>query len=244
MLVLVHAFPVGVRLFEPQLRAFPGWRLIAPALPGFDGSDLLDRPSVDEYARRVIALLDELRIDRAVFGGVSLGGYVIFGLLRQAAERVAGVILADTRSSADTDEARAGRRKMMQTVRESGPAAVAREMIPKLLGKTSQQTRPELVADVRRMIEAQTTDGIAAAIDVLMSRPDSTPLLATIRVPSLVVVGKEDALTPPAEMEAMAAAIPGAVFVPIDGAGHLSNLENPETFNASVRAFLNRIGQI
>lgn len=237
-LLLVHAFPVGVRLFDTQRAAFAGWRIIAPALPGFDGSEPSDRASVDDYARRVVGLLDELRIRRAVVGGVSLGGYVTFGVLRHAPDRVAGVILADTRSSADTDGARAARQSLLETVRTSGPAAVAAEMLPKLLGATSQRTRPEIVAEVRRMIEAQTGGGIAAAIEVLMSRPDSTPLLEAIRVPTLVVVGREDGLTPPAEMRRLADAVAGSTFVQIDGAGHLSNLENPEAFNLAVDEFL------
>lgn len=241
MLVLVHAFPIGARLWEPQRDAFPGWRLVAPALPGFDGSELLDRPSIDSYALHLLRQLDELRIARAVFGGVSMGGHVVFAVLRQAAHRVAGIILASTRSAADSAEALASRRRMLQAVEESGPAAVATEMVSRLLGKTTQERRPELVLRVRQMIQGQTAQGIAAAIEVLMSRPDSTPLLASIRVPALVVVGDEDALTPPPEMTRMAAAIPGATFARIEGAGHLANLENTPAFNQVVRTFLEQV---
>lgn len=238
VLLLVHAFPVGVHLFDPQLAAFPGWRIVAPALPGFDGSDLLEHPSVDEYAGQLLGVLDHLRVDRVVAGGVSLGGYLIFGLMRRAPERVTAAILADTRSSADTDQARAGRIKMLQTVRTSGPASVAAEMLPKLLGETTHRIRPELVSRVRKMIEGQSAAGIAAAIEVLMSRPDSTPLLGTIGVPTLVVAGNEDVLTPPSEMRQMAAAIRGARYEEIEGAGHLSNLEHPHAFNRLVAEFL------
>lgn len=238
VIVLVHAFPVGVRLLEPQIEAFPGWRVIAPALPGFDGSDLLDDTSIDRHALHVLALLDALGIDRAVFGGVSLGGHLTFAVLRQAAARVSGVVLADTRSAADSPEALAGRRQLLQTAEQSGASAVADQMVPKLLGQTTQQRRPEVVARVRQMIESQTAKGIADAIRVLMSRPDSTPLLGGIRVPALVVVGEEDALTPPAEMEQMAAAIPRATFARIAGSGHLANLENAQAFNVAVSEFL------
>ena len=241
VLVLVHAFPVGVRLFEPQLKAGPGWRMIAPALPGFDGSDLLDEASIDAYARHVLALLDELGIGRAVFGGVSMGGHFTLAVLRQAPERVAGLVLANTRSTADTTEALEGRRRMLQAVEVTGPVAAADAMIPRLLGRTTQERRPDIVARVRRMILGQTAEGITAAIRVLMSRPDSTPLLSGIRVPALVVAGDEDALTPPAEMERMAAAIPQATFVRIPEAGHLSNLENPDAFNVAVNAFLGTV---
>ncbi|OFW41443.1 MAG: hypothetical protein A3F70_08745 [Acidobacteria bacterium RIFCSPLOWO2_12_FULL_67_14] len=237
-LVLVHAFPVGVGMFDPQRGAFPGRRIIAPALPGFDGSAPLAAPSVDAYARHVIGLLDALRIDRAVLGGVSLGGYVLFGVLRQAAARVAGIMLADTRSAADTGEARAGRIRMLGVLRDKGVPAVAADMLPKLLGETSRRRQPGLAQSVTRMIEGQTAEGIAAAIEVLMSRPDSTPLLRRLAVPALVVVGAEDGLTTPGEMERMASQVPGAQFVSVPGAGHLSNLENPPAFNQAVAQWL------
>lgn len=238
VLVLVHAFPLGVGMFAAQQDAFPSWRVLTPALPGFDGSGLLARQSTDAYARDVLALLDELALPRAAFAGVSLGGYVIFGILRQAPDRARGIALVDTRSSADPEGARPGRQKLLETARESGPAAVAREMLPKLLGSTTQATRPELVSAVSGMIHAQTAEGIAAAVEVLMSRPDSTPLLRAIQVPTLVIVGSEDTLTPPAEMEEMAGHITGARFVRIEGAGHLSNLEQPDVFNAELAAWL------
>ena len=237
-IVLVHAFPVGVRLIGPQLDAYAGWRLVAPALPGFDGSDRLGTPSIDAYARHVLALLDELRVDRAVVGGISLGGYVTFAVLRQAPDRVAGVVLADTRSAADGPEALAGRVRLLQTIEQSGPAGVAAEMLPKLLGQSTLERRPETSDRVKQMIRGQSAEGIAAAVRVLMSRPDSTPLLDHIRVPALVVGGEEDTLTPPPKMEQMAARIPDSTFVQIPGAGHLANFENPDAFNAAVSAFL------
>jgi pimeloyl-ACP methyl ester carboxylesterase len=132
VLVLVHAFPLSGRLFEPQCGAFSGWRLLAPALPGFDGSDALDRPAIDEYANHFLQWLDTLGVHRAVFGGVSIGGYVVFAVLREARERVAGVILANTRSAADSDEARAGRQRMLQAMRDRGMPAVAQDMLPRL----------------------------------------------------------------------------------------------------------------
>jgi len=237
-LVLVHAFPAGAGMFAPQEDAFPGWKVVIPALPGFDGSDLNPQPSIDAYAADVLRLLDHLEVDRAVFAGVSLGGYLMFGLLRQQPQRVRAMVLADTRSAADAPEARAGREKLVQTARKKGPAAIADEMLPKLLGESTRTRRPQVADAVRRMIEGQTSEGIAAAVEVLMSRPDSTPLLPTINVPTLVVVGREDALTPPAEMERMAGGIAGARFVQIDEAGHLANLEKPAAFNAAVNVLL------
>ena len=237
-LVLVHAFPVGAGMFAPQEDAFPGWRLVIPALPGFDGSDVNPDASIDAYAADVLRLLDHLQVDRAVFAGVSLGGYLMFGVLRQEPRRVRAMVLADTRSAADAPGARAGRQKMLHTARTAGPAAIATEMLPKLLGDTTRTRRPQVGDAVRRMIEGQTGESIAAAVQVLMTRPDSTPLLPAIDVPTLVIVGREDTLTPPAEMEQMAAGIAGAAFVQIDEAGHLANLENPAAFNEHVAGWL------
>jgi pimeloyl-ACP methyl ester carboxylesterase len=250
-LVLIHAFPVGVRLFEPQLSAFPGWQVITPSLSGFDGNGLAGEASADAYARHVLGELDKRRIERAVIGGVSMGGYITFGVVRQAPDRVRGVILADTRSTADTADAREGRERMLRTVlgpdgepKQSGPAAIAAEMLPKLLGKTTQTRRPDIVRRVKEMIEGQTPEGLAAAIRVLMSRPDSTPLLSRMTAPALVIVGDEDTLTPPSDSERMAAEIPRATLVTIPEAGHLANLEAPQAFNAAVSRFLDEVQRL
>jgi pimeloyl-ACP methyl ester carboxylesterase len=241
VLLLVHAFPVGPRLFEPQLGAFPGWRVIAPAMPGFDGSRLMARPSIDAYGRLMCGLLDALAIPSAVVGGVSMGGHCAFAMLRHVPERITALVLADTRSEGDSQQALEGRRRLLQVAKEQGPAAIAAEMVPKLLGTTTQHQRPDVVEHVRARIESQSGEAIAAAIDVLMSRPDSTPMLADIRVPSLVVVGSEDVLTPPGDMRRMAAAIPGSTFVEIPGAGHLANLEDPTAFNDALQSFLEAV---
>jgi 3-oxoadipate enol-lactonase len=238
VLVLVHGFPLGVGMWAPQLEAFPGWRTVVPALPGFDGSEAAASPSIDAFANQVVALLDHLRLPAAVVAGLSMGGYVVFGMLRQAAARVSGVILADTRSGADSEDAKAGRRALLELLQRQGPAGVARELMPKLLGRTSQAERPDVARELTALIERQPAETIAAAIHALMTRPDSTPLLEAIAVPTLVIVGDEDTLTPPAESERMQAAIPGATLVCIPRAGHMSNMEQVAAFNDAVRTFL------
>ena len=240
-LVLLHAFPVGARMWEPQRGAFPGWRVVAPSLPGFDGSPRATAPSMAAYAESVLAVLNELAIDRAVVGGISMGGYVAFALARQARGRVAGIIAADTRSSADSDEGKAGRRRMLELIEARGAAGVADDMIPKLLGATTRGARPDIATHVSELIEAQAPLALADATRAMMTREDSTPLLESIDVPALIVVGEEDTLTPPVEAERLAAAFPRASLVRIPTAGHLSSLENPETFNAAVRVFLREI---
>jgi pimeloyl-ACP methyl ester carboxylesterase len=238
--VLLHAFPLNARMWEGQLGlADTGWRVIAPQLRGFDGGSG-DPPasSIDDFAGDIIDLLDGLHVKQAVIGGLSMGGYVAFGLLRLAARYVQGLILADTRSQADTPEGVAGRTRQLGVVQTSGPDALLDELIPKLLGETTRQTRPAVVQIVRALAQTSSADAISGAIRALMTRPDSTPLLASIHVPTLVVVGEEDVLTPPAASEEMHRAIAGSELVRIPQAGHLSNLEQPELFSAALAAFL------
>jgi pimeloyl-ACP methyl ester carboxylesterase len=243
VLVLIHAFPVNARMFDAQLAlADRGWRVIAPQLRGFDGAPA-DPPatSMDDYAADTIDLLDALHIQEAVIGGVSMGGYITFAMFRHAPRYFQGMILADTKSQADTPEAVEGRKKMMQLVQDKvsgGPAAVAEEMIPKLLGETTRRTRPEVVEQVRSLVLASSADAIAGAVRALMTRPDSTPLLPTIHCPALIVAGDEDIVTPKALAEEMQSAVAGSTLAIIAGAGHLSNLEDPTAFNAALAQFL------
>jgi 3-oxoadipate enol-lactonase len=176
-----------------------------------------------------------------VIGGLSMGGYVTLALYRLAPERFSGMILADTRATADNDQQRTGRQKMIDMVRERGPVAVADDMLPKLLGATSHRERPQLAADVRQMIEGNSSEAIAGALEAMMSRPDSRPMLAAITVPTLVVCGEEDVVTPPADSEALHAAIPASRLVRLERAGHLSSLEAPEAFSTALNAFLGQL---
>jgi 3-oxoadipate enol-lactonase len=196
--------------------------------------------SMDDYAGDVIDLLDHLHITEAVIGGVSMGGYIAFAMFRRAPRYFQGLLLADTKSEADTAEGVAGRRRMLQLVSEKGPAAVAEDMIPKLLGSTTRASRPAIVERVRSLVLASSTEAIAGAIQALMTRPDSTPLLSSIRCPALVIVGEEDTVTPKPAAEAMHRAIAGAELATIAAAGHLANLEQPAAFNAALAQFLER----
>lgn len=250
-LVLLHAFPLSHQMWRPQLDAPPpGWRLIAPDLRGFGASDrvppLAARPaagaqSVHDYAQDVVALIDELGLEQPVVAGLSMGGYVAFALLRLAGARLGGLVLADTRAEADTDEARGNRRRMQDLVLEKGVAAVADQMLPKLLGATTMRERPSLADDVRELIEGNSPEAIHDALEALATRPDSTALLGTIRCPTLIVAGGEDALTPVALHEAMHARIAGSRLEVIGEAGHLSNLECPAEFSRVLRDFLSQV---
>lgn len=241
--VLLHAFPLNARMWEPQLAlSAQGWRIIAPQLKGMDGGHgEHPQSSFDDIAGSLVDLLDALHVERAVIGGVSMGGYQAFALYRWAKRYFTGLILADTRADADTPQAADGRRQMLALLAEQGPAAVADAMIPRLLGDTTRRTRPDLVASVRALVLANPADAIAGALTAIMNRADSTPLLAKIDCPVLVMVGDEDVVTPPALSVQMHEALHGSELVAIPASGHLSNLEQPEAFNGALARFLSRV---
>jgi 3-oxoadipate enol-lactonase len=241
VILLLHAFPLMARMWQPQLAEPPaGWRVVAPDLAGFGGTDDHDTgPAVlDDYAHDVVALLDALGVRGAHVGGLSLGGYVTLAVARLAPERVTGLVLADTKAPADTVEQRAARDRLVATLDAGGPAAVATEMIPRLVGQTTIRERPALVEHVRSLITANEPRGLRRAILRLRDRPDATPHLSDIGVPTLVVVGDEDTPTPVAEARVLSQRIAGARLEIIGGAGHLSNLERPEAFTAALTSFL------
>jgi pimeloyl-ACP methyl ester carboxylesterase len=239
-LLLIHAFPMNARMWEPQLSlAANGWRVIAPQLRGMDGGSA-DPPatSMDDHAADVVDLLDALHVEDAVVGGLSMGGYVAFALQRHAPRYIRALVLADTRPQADTPEGVEARKKMLALVREKGPSAVADEMIPKLLGEQTRRTRPDVAERIRDLILSSSAEAIANAITALMTRADATPLLPTIHVPTLIIVGEQDAITPPALSEQMYKDIKGSEYVVIPNAGHMANLEQAEAFNAALARFL------
>jgi 3-oxoadipate enol-lactonase len=241
-LVLLHAFPLNARMWESQLAAAAhGWHVIAPHVRGADGG-IDDRSTasvtMDDYAADVVDLLDALHIQDAVLCGLSMGGYLALSLMRHAPTYVRGLVLADTKAQADTPEGLEARRAMISLVETRGVAAVADAMVPKLLGVTTREQRPLVETRVRTLIQANSVQSIAGAVRAMMSRSDSTALLSSIRVPTLVVVGDEDAVTPPANAEELHAAIAGAELVRIPAAGHLSSLERPDEFNAALTRFL------
>ena len=243
-LVLLHAFPLSADQWLPQLSRPPaGIRLIAPDLRGFRGAGPafeadLDALTVDDYARDILELMAHLDVRDATVAGLSMGGYVALAMVRVAAARVSGLVLADTRATADTPDGKVARDRMRALVEKEGLAAVAREMLPKLLGETTRREQPDLEDVVRHLIESNDPSVIVAAIGAMRERPDSTSLLPGIACPVTIVCGEEDVLTPMADSEAMHAAIGGSRLIRLPRAGHLTNLEAPHAFTealASVR---------
>ena len=238
-LLLVHGFPVDRTLWAHQVATLAGWRRIAPDLRGMGMSDAPDGAyAIATYADDLVRLLDRLQAKQAVVVGLSMGGYVAFDLVRRYRDRVAGLVLVDTRAEPDGAEGRAGRDAMIALARAEGSRAVAERMLPRVLGRTTQQTQPVLVEQVREMMARAPVAGVIGALGALRDRPDSTPLLPTIAIPTLVVVGQEDELTPPSAARALADAIPSAALTVIPSAGHFSPLEAPTAVSRVLAEFL------
>ncbi|MBX9583939.1 MAG: alpha/beta hydrolase [Gemmataceae bacterium] len=238
-LVLIHGFPLDRDMWRPQVAALSGAaRVVAVDLPGFGGSE--PKPfTMDSAADHVAARLDaEGAPGRVVVGGLSMGGYVAMAFARRHPGRLAGLILADTRAAPDDDAGKKGRDEMIALARETGTAGVVEKMLPMLLAEATRAGRPEVVEEVRRIARRQPPEAVVAALEALRDRPDAAPGLGGVSVPTLVLVGEHDPLTPLTMAEAIGARVYGSEVVTIPGAGHLSNLENPDAFNAAVLAFL------
>ncbi|HET7458450.1 MAG TPA: alpha/beta fold hydrolase [Gemmatimonadaceae bacterium] len=240
-LVLLHGFPHDRSLWAPQRNGLVDRaRCITPDLRGFGGTPAEPPFTIDRYADDVVCLLNALGVERAVVGGLSMGGYVALALWRRHRARVRGLVLADTRAGADDDPTRERRREMIALARsrDGGPEALAERMIVGMVGKRTRERSPALVESVRRMLASVPVEGAVGALEAMMARPDSTPLLATVDVPTLVVVGDEDVLAPVREARVIHEGIRGSRLEVIAGAGHVSNVERPAAFNHVVREFL------
>ena len=239
-LLLLHAFPLDARMWEPQLSAFSGvLPVIAPHLPGFGGTEPAGEVmTMGVAADRVLAELDRAGVDRAVVCGLSMGGYVTFELWRRAPHRFAGLVLANTRAEPDTEEGAANRRALAERLRSEGNRFLV-EKPPPLLSEGAPE---ELWGYVRRLIADQPADAIAAASLGMAERPDSRPDLPGIDVPALLITSTDDTLIPPEVSAPMADAIPGAKLLVIEGAGHLSNLEQADTFSGALEEHVERAG--
>ncbi|OGU01500.1 MAG: hypothetical protein A2085_01565 [Gemmatimonadetes bacterium GWC2_71_10] len=238
-LLLIHGFPLDRTIWKHQVATLAGWRRIAPDLRGMGASDApADGYSMAAYADDLARLLDRLRVQRAVVAGLSMGGYIAFEMLRRHRERVAGLILCDTRAGADSDEGRRGRDEMIALAGAGGAAAIADRMLPKLLGHSTHQTQPQVVAQVREMIGRSPVAGLKGALVAMKERADSTELLGGIDVPTLVVAGQEDELIPVSVARELTSAIPSAALTVIPGAGHVPSIESPTAVSRVFSEFL------
>lgn len=238
--VLLHAFPLNHRMWEPQVEALaPSRRVIAPDYPGFGSSPRPPaQPDVHYYARGILELFDRLDLRRAVLGGLSMGGYIAFACMRLFPERISALILANTRPDPDSEEAKQTRRETARRIAEEGVEVLPELQMERLLARSTLENKGELVEFVRGMILESSPDGAVAALSAMRERPDSTGLLREINVPTLVIGGAEDAISTPEVMEDMAKKIPHSRHLIVSGAGHLSNLESSGEFNAALKDFL------
>jgi 3-oxoadipate enol-lactonase len=242
--LFLHAFPLGLFMWEEQVAAVRArHQAIRFDARGFGGSPPGDGLlTMERIADDAACLLDQLGIGRAVVCGCSMGGYAALAMARRHADRLRALVLQDTRAGADTPEARQGRATLAEKVRKEGAGAAADAFLPKLLGETTKHERPAVVERVRAAILATSRQGIADALAGLAARADSSPTLREIRVPTLVVCGAEDTITPPAESEALQRGIAGSRLEILEGSGHLSNLETPDAYNAVLTRFLAGLG--
>jgi len=240
-LVFLHGFPLDHSMWDGQRREFrSSHRVILPDLRGLGRSEVSPVPvTMDLFADDVAALLDNLGIaEPVILCGLSMGGCIAFAFVRRHAQRLRGLILCDCRAVADTAEMVANRRRLAEKVLSDGPTAAAEAMLPRLFGPTTNEKQPQVVDAVRNVIQASSSRDIAAAQLSRAARPDSTPTLPEIKVPTLIVVGEHDVISPPAEMQGIAAAIPGATAVVIPGAGHMAPLEKPDDVNRAIREWM------
>ncbi len=238
--LFIHGYPFDRSIWTHQIAALDGWSRIAPDLRGMGQSDAPDLGyGMETYAADLAALLDLLGVDEVVLVGLSMGGYIAFEFLRRWRDRVRGLVLMDTRAEADTPEGKKNRDSAAATAREQGAEAIAEAMLPKVLGASTLAGSPATVERVRAMMAATPVAGIVGAVGAMRDRPDSTSMLPGLSgVPTLVIVGDEDELTPPAQARAMADAIPGASLVVIRSAGHLPTMEGPVETTDALLAFL------
>ncbi|NRQ32913.1 alpha/beta fold hydrolase [Nonomuraea sp. NN258] len=238
--VLLHAFPLSSAMWLAQREGLArSCRVITPDLRGFGGSRLgEDEPSIELMADDVARMLDEEGIDRAVVGGLSMGGYVTMAFCRRHPDRVLGVILADTKAGPDAPAARENRERIAQAVLAGGSDVLVDEVLPALIGPTTKERRAMVFGRVKGLVQSAPPGAVAWAQRAMAGRRDSFDTLAALKAPLLIVVGEEDELSPLADAEAMARTVPESRMEIIPKAGHLSAVEQPEAFNAAVTEFL------
>jgi 3-oxoadipate enol-lactonase len=236
-LVLLHPFPLDASFWSavaPELAAER--EVVAPEFPGLGRAPMVAVPTVDGFADLVAERIAAMRGERAAVCGLSIGGYVALSLAARHPQRVAALVLADTRAEPDDPEAAQGRHRAAALVREAGAAAFLDDFVPRLVAPGDDASRDA----ARAIADAQEPEAIARTLEALAGRADRRPDLSGIAAPTLVIVGAEDGVTPVAFSEGLAAGIPDAELLVIPGAGHLAALERPREFAAAVRSFLAR----
>jgi 3-oxoadipate enol-lactonase len=240
-LVLVHGYPLDHSMWQGQIEGLSDTcRVIAPDLRGFGASDVTPgTATMEQMAEDVAGMLDALSIQQpVVFCGLSMGGYVAWQFAFRHPQRLAKLILCDTRAIADSPDAAAGRLKTADRVLAEGASVAADALLPKLFAPVTYSQQPQIVEATRQVILRTKTEGIAAALRGMAERPDVTSRLPEIDVPGLLICGQHDGISPPSEMRQIAEQLPSARFVEIADAGHMSPLEQPVAVNIAIRQFV------
>ena len=239
IVVLLHAFPLDARMWARQIESLaPSHRVIAPDFRGFGQSSAVDPFSIETLAEDIHALISGLADFPIVLAGLSMGGYVALAYARKYPRALRGLILMDTKAERDTPEALEGRAKMIQLAREKGSRAIGDAMQPKLLSPDTAKHKPHIVKQLRNMTDSCSPQVVEWALAAMRDRPDQTDLLSSIRVPTLVVAGEEDTVIPLEVCRGMQQKIPGAELATIQGAAHITAMEQPELVNAVMSKFL------
>ncbi len=236
--VLLHAFPLSGAMWEPQLPALEGFRAIMPDLPGFGGTPLRAPWFLEHAVDDLFETLDALGAAQAVLVGLSMGGYAALRAVEKRPERVRALVLADTRAEADSNEGKVKRARAVDFVRAHGAAAFADPFFQDALAPKTLAEGPRAVGFLKALAYQASPEAVMAALAALAARPDMSAALARITVPSMVLVGAHDKVTPLSAAELMRARIPGARLSVIPDAGHFSSVENPAAFNERLTAFL------
>jgi 3-oxoadipate enol-lactonase len=237
--VLLHGYPFNRSMWADQIEVLSArHRVLAPDLRGHGESSTTPEATMEEMAKDVSELMEKVNISRAAVCGLSMGGYVALALYRMFPLRARALVLADTRPGADTEEARANREVQARKALDEGMAAIADAMLPKLLAPNTVAKNPAVVARVREMMVKTKPEGAAAALRGMAQRRDQTSFLSRVVAPALIICGSEDMITPLSESELMHKEIGGSRLKVIEGAGHVSNIEQPTKFNEALGKFL------
>ncbi|HLA68684.1 MAG TPA: alpha/beta fold hydrolase [Bacteroidota bacterium] len=242
-IVFIHGFPFNNTMWAPQMMALPQeYRAISFDVRGHGESDVADgQYSIEFFADDLISLLDHLAIQRAVLCGLSMGGYIALRTIERHPDRIRALVLCDTRSEADANEGKVKRASQIKAVKSQGVKPFAESFVKAVFAPHTFVESPKTVAAIQSAIESTSPLSICGTLLALAARTDTTSVLAQITVPTLILVGEHDALTPPSAAQSMHSLIQGSQIHIVPHAAHMSNLENPSFFNEKLLAFLKNI---
>ena len=239
--LLLHGFPLCRQMWAPQMTALAdaGYRVICPDLPGFGESPSLAGPaSMSNYADTIIDLLDDLGIDQAVVGGMSMGGYVLLDLVERYPQRLLGAMFLVTRAAADDAAGKQKRTMMVEQVKAGNVLTIPDTFVPVLFAEETSRKNPQLILTVRQWVESTPSSGLVGGLVAMRERHDAVDKLPAFALPALVVAAEQDLAVPLEHSWVLAEGLPDALLKIIPGAGHMANLEQPELFNAALLDFL------